>query len=179
MNNTAVITLGRFNPPTRGHKLVFSLVNKLAKNLKATPLIYLSHSQDNIRNPIDYETKYNYLESSGVQGLVKDYTVKNWHDAVKYNEDKFKKLILVVGDDRFEQISDMIDRLNSTVLIDLVSSGSRTGTKGLSSLSSSKLRQYAQQGRCSEFLADIFPNKKDLSQEVMLYFRIRGVQLPL
>ena len=50
----AVFTFGRMNPPTIGHLALTEKLVKVARQLRATPLIYLSHSQDSkkIRSPM-------------------------------------------------------------------------------------------------------------------------------
>ena len=52
-----VITFGRMNPPTIGHQKVVDKVKAEAKKQGAMPHVYLSHSQDAKKNPLDYNTK--------------------------------------------------------------------------------------------------------------------------
>ena len=52
-----VITFGRMNPPTIGHQKVVDKVKAEAKKQGAMPHVYLSHSQDAKKNPLDYKTK--------------------------------------------------------------------------------------------------------------------------
>ena len=50
-------TFGRFNPPTTGHAL---LVNKL-KKLPGDKLLFSSHSNDKLKNPLPHKVKIKYL----------------------------------------------------------------------------------------------------------------------
>ena len=56
-----VFTFGRFNPPTVGHgKLIDAL--KKASSGGYAPLVYMSHSQDSKKNPLDYRTKFKWMK---------------------------------------------------------------------------------------------------------------------
>ena len=58
-NKKAVLTFGRFNPPTSGHELLISKVVGEAKKRKADNFVFASHSQDKRKNPLDSKTKTN------------------------------------------------------------------------------------------------------------------------
>ena len=49
----AVLTFGRFNPPTSGHELLINKVIAEAKKRRADNFIFASHSQDKKKNPLD------------------------------------------------------------------------------------------------------------------------------
>ena len=52
-------TFGRFNPPTVGHG---KLIDALKKNSGGfDPVVYLSHSEDPKKNPLDYNKKHQYM----------------------------------------------------------------------------------------------------------------------
>ena len=53
----ASFTFGRFNPPTTGHQL---LVNKL-KKLGGDRLLFTSHSNDKLKNPLTHKQKISFL----------------------------------------------------------------------------------------------------------------------
>ena len=52
-----VIAFGRMNPPTVGHEKLVTKIKSVARKNRATPLLYLSHSQDKKKNPLSYEDK--------------------------------------------------------------------------------------------------------------------------
>ena len=57
----AVITFGRFNPPTVGHgKLIDALVKATSGGY--TPIVYMSHSQDAKKNPLTYNQKQKWMK---------------------------------------------------------------------------------------------------------------------
>src|SRR6056300_1294563 len=47
-----VFTYGRFNPPHLGHKMMIEKIINKAEKLKKTPLIIVSHTTGNPRNPL-------------------------------------------------------------------------------------------------------------------------------
>ena len=55
----AVVTFGRMNPPTVGHQKVVDKVKAEATKQGAKPYVYLSHSLDKKKNPLEYNTKLN------------------------------------------------------------------------------------------------------------------------
>ena len=55
----AVLTFGRFNPPTSGHELLVNKVLQEAKKRRADNFIFASHSQDKKKNPLDSRSKQN------------------------------------------------------------------------------------------------------------------------
>jgi FAD synthase len=58
--STAVVTFGRFNPPTIGHQKLVDKVVAVAKAKRAIPLVYASHSSDKKKNPLSYDSKIKY-----------------------------------------------------------------------------------------------------------------------
>jgi nicotinic acid mononucleotide adenylyltransferase len=60
----AVITWGRLNPVTIGHEKLVNKVKSEAKKRGAMPHVYISHTQDKKKNPLDYNTKYNFARKA-------------------------------------------------------------------------------------------------------------------
>ena len=61
-SRSIVITFGRFNPPTTGHKLLFDHVVSTAHRLGADVTVYPSVSQDARSNPLPFSTKVKFLQ---------------------------------------------------------------------------------------------------------------------
>ena len=61
MGNTpmskVVFTFGRMNPPTIGHQKLVDKVEAIAKKEKAPARVYLSHTQNNKKDPLNYAEK--------------------------------------------------------------------------------------------------------------------------
>ena len=56
-----VFTYGRFNPPHLGHKMMIERIVNKARNLNKKPVIIVSHSVGNIRNPLPVDNKLRIL----------------------------------------------------------------------------------------------------------------------
>lgn len=57
-SNPAVFTFGRFNPPTIGHGKLLDKVASVRPDAKY--YVFVSHTQDAKKNPLDYETKISF-----------------------------------------------------------------------------------------------------------------------
>ena len=62
-NKKAVLTFGRFNPPTSGHELLINKVLQEARKRSADNFIFASHSQDKKKNPLDSRTKTKHMRT--------------------------------------------------------------------------------------------------------------------
>ena len=61
--DTAVFTFGRLNPPTTGHgKLIDAMAREQNKNVGSKMHVFVSHSQDAKKNPLDYKRKVAYIK---------------------------------------------------------------------------------------------------------------------
>jgi hypothetical protein len=74
-SNTAVITFGRFSPPTIGHEKLVNKIKEEAKSRRADALIYASHTYDKKKNPLDYQHKIKFL-TTAFGNVVKNSNAK-------------------------------------------------------------------------------------------------------
>lgn len=58
-----VFTYGRFNPPHKGHKMMIQSIVDLAKKTKKRPVVVVSHSVGNSKNPLNVNEKIKILRS--------------------------------------------------------------------------------------------------------------------
>jgi hypothetical protein len=56
-----VFTYGRFNPPHLGHKMMIEEIIKKARQMKKKPVIVVSHSVGNMKNPLPVANKLRIL----------------------------------------------------------------------------------------------------------------------
>lgn len=136
---TAAFTFGRMNPPTKGHSLVIERIMQHTGD----HFVFLSHSV-NKKNPLDFETKREIVESAYPDVLVGDHTVKNVFDAIIYLEEKgYTDVTLVVGADRVAELDKKLQNYNKKLYyfdsIKVECAGDRTD-----GISASKLRHYAE-----------------------------------
>lgn len=149
---TAVITFGRLNPPTIGHK---KLVEKV-KSIPGKHFLFLSHTCDTDKNPLDYDTKLKFVESffDGITVGHKD--VRTPIQALEYIQTLgYQNVIFVAGSDRVESFKKVFETYNNTPdksgkipfsfkSISVVSAGDRDpDADGVTGISASKLRESA------------------------------------
>ena len=95
---SVVFTYGRFNPPHKGHRLMIEQVIETARRTNKTPVVVVSHSYGNAKNPLPVENKVRILRRwfPGVTILTsaKDRSI------VKIAQNFNKNSIMVVGANR-------------------------------------------------------------------------------
>jgi len=149
-------TFGRMNPPTIGHE---KLLDKLAANARVSfPYrIYLSQSQDQKKNPLQYKEKIKIARKmfpKHARQIIMDPKIKNVFDVMAklYNEG-FRKVVMVVGSDRVNEFDVLLNKYNGKKgkhgfynfeRIQTISAGERDpDADGAEGMSASKMRSAA------------------------------------
>ena len=144
------VAFGRFNPPTIGHQKLFDAAKKAAG--KGALKIYPSRSQDAKKNPLDSDTKHDYLQKmfpDHAGNIINDANSRTIFDVLKQAyEDGHSSVQIVVGGDRqaeFEKLSqDYNGKLYDFSAIETISAGDRDEKKGgAEGMSASKMRKAA------------------------------------
>lgn len=151
-SKTAVVTFGRMNPPTTGHK---KLIEKIT-SLPGDPFVFLSHTQNSKDNPLDFNTKLVFAEQFFPGVTIGDSSVRTIVEMMQKLENLgYKNVVCVAGSDRVDQFNSVLSAYNGkpdkkgNILynfesINVVSAGLRDpdaqGTKGMSA---SKMREAA------------------------------------
>ncbi len=153
---TAVISFGRMNPITVGHEKLANAVIRTGVKNNATPLIFLSHSQDAKKNPLSYEKKVKFAKTAFGTKLIQKSTARTIIDVAKELQDKFKNLIVVAGSDRVEEFNTLLNKYNGKDYtynsIKVVSAGERDpDADDVSGMSASKMRALAKDGDMESF----------------------------
>lgn len=183
---SAVITYGRMNPPTKGHRALYDKMLELASSTGSDVYLFLSHTQDNKKNPLGSKTKKFFVEKLlDAQNVIANPKIRTLIDALNwltYNK-KYSKVYFVVGADRVASIKQVVDRYNGHKTkegivpfhfpegVDVVSAGERDpDADDVSGVSASKARALAAQGQFDAFI-DIIPGtnttlKKKLYNEL-------------
>lgn len=157
LRESAVITFGRFNPPTAGHEKLVNII----KEHQGDKFVFLSKVQGK-KDPLDYYTKLAYCEEA-FGSIVKDYDGVNVFDILEQLSPKYKTVTLIVGEDRIEEFSKRIPLYFDNVQIESVS-------RSLSDISSSKMRTFIQEGNLDSYLANIpssLRNKDELVYSIV------------
>lgn len=169
-SSTIVVSFGRMNPVTSGHEKLVNVVISEAAKKKADAAIYLSHTQDKKKNPLSYQDKLSFA-TTAFGSVIRRSSAKNIIEAVKELNTQYDNLILVVGSDRMQEFSDLLNKYNGKEFnfdtIDVVSAGERDpDAEDVSGVSSSKMRSFAAEGNEKEFTAGL-PKKLKASSSII------------
>lgn len=154
----------RANPPTLGHQLVADQVALHAQG--GDYWIFLSQTQDNRRNPLSWSHKLEFaaeIMPRHVDHLVKAADVKTPLQAANWLYGKgYRHLVMVVGSDRVDQMSELLAGWNSVSVrekdhrqqcqVEVISAGERDpDAEDVSGISGTKARAAVQAGDFEEF----------------------------
>ena len=183
---TVAFTFGRFNPPTIGHE---KLLDKVASMRADEYLIFVSHTRNPKKDPLEYSLKIAYMQRSFPKHKRNIIVSKARNifeilvDLQKmYNPigNPLKSLIMVVGSDRVKEFEGLINKYNGVKAthgyynfqnIQVKSAGERDpDAEGVEGMSASKMRVAAAD---SDF--DSFKQGTPLkdTQAKKLYFSVR------
>ena len=108
---TAVITFGRFNPITIGHEKLVNKVRTVARLVKGDPMIFMSHTQDPKKDPLDYNYKVN-LGQKAFGKIVVRSKAKLIFEILAGLTGKYDKVVIVAGSDRIPEFKRIADKYN-------------------------------------------------------------------
>ena len=133
MKKHVAFAFGRFNPPTIGHKKLIDTVVDASDG--GDFYIFTSQSQDPDKNPLDYQTKVNFLKKlfPDIQDkIVYDITIKNVLQAAdKLKSNGYTDATFVCGSDRVPEFTKLLNTWNGMDktprfnTLNIVSSGER------------------------------------------------------
>jgi len=172
-----VIAFGRMNPPTVGHEKLVAKIKSEARKNRATPMLFLSHSQDKKKNPLSYEDKIR-LSQKAFGKMVQKSNARTIIDVAKQLEKKYDELIVIGGSDRVADFQKLLDTYNGKDYafekITVVSAGERDpDSDGVSGMSASKLRSLALTGKIKEFKAGLPAKLRSSKDGKEMYDKIR------
>lgn len=173
--NSAVITFGRFNPPTIAHRQLF----KTIRYQTGDGYVFVSHTQDNEKNPLSYDEKIAICKQSFPDITFGNPQVKTIIDAAKHvNDLGYENLIYVAGSDRVSEFQELLDRYNTKEYhfdnICVKCAGERTGSGKIQNTSATKLRKKVIENDYSGF-SEHYMNSTD-TREVFQILRERLCQ---
>ena len=174
-----VITWGRMNPPTIGHQKLVDKVKAEAKKRGAMPHVFLTHTSDAKKNPLDYNTKIRIARKAFGSSVTKSNS-RTIIEAMKELQSMgHTEVVLVVGSDRISEFKTLLNKYNgkdfSFNKIEVVSAGDRDpDSDEVSGMSASKLRALAQSGDRDKFDSGL-PAGLSKRDKQTLYNRIRKV----
>ena len=150
-----VFTFGRMNPPTKGHMRLVNQTKQIAKSERADAHVYLSHTQNPNKDPLDYRTKLSYAKSA-FGNIVKQSNDRTVIDILKSLQKNYSSVIMVVGSDRVNEFSKLLNKYNGKDFkfddIKVMSAGQRDpDAEGVAGMSASKMRDLAKKNDYVEF----------------------------
>jgi hypothetical protein len=153
---------GRMNPPTIGHA---RLLNTTARaSAGGDYYIFLSHTQDSKKNPLDYNTKVDFVKSMYPQHAdhVSYGSLRTIMEIMEFlYHNNYTDVTYVCGNDRLPAFKELLNKYNGVEggktyykfnSIDIVSSGPRDpDDDGVAGASASAARAAAEAGDKEEF----------------------------
>jgi len=160
----ASFCFGRMNPPTIGHKQLIDTVAESAHNGKY--FIFVSHSQDPKKNPLDPQTKISFIKQMFPEHakhvVDRSGITTALHAATMLYDAGINSVTFVAGSDRMAQFQKLLTDYNGVEgkahgyykfeNIDFASSGDRDpDADGLAGISASRAREAAAAGDVEAF----------------------------
>ena len=164
--STAVFAFGRFNPPTIGHQKLIEKVQSIAGQVDGKGFIFLTHTQNNKKDPLSFQEKQAYITSqiNDPNLQIGSADVRTLIQALQKIEAQGRtRVIMVAGDDRVMEFQKFLNQYNGnpdkqgTVQykfddIQVVSAGQRDpDADDIAGVSASKAREWALKGQEHEF----------------------------
>lgn len=167
---TAVISFGRLNPPTVGHEKLVKKIKSVAMKENATPMLFMSHSQDSKKNPLSYDDKIKFTKIA-FGPIVKKSKARTLIEVLKELDSKYDQMIVVVGGDRVNEFDKLLSKYNQKDYnyesLKVVSAGERDpDAEGVSGMSASKMRKAASDDDFNKFKSGLPRKLQTKAEEV-------------
>ena len=109
---TAVVALGRMNPPTIGHEKLVLEAARIANEVEGVPLLILSETH-NIKNPLTHTEKLELVdEAFGDHIHIVENTFSNIIEMLYVLSENYDNLIWVTGEDQLEDYNRILRDYN-------------------------------------------------------------------
>jgi hypothetical protein len=178
---TLTVAFGRFNPPTTGHE---KLLDAVASNSdKGEYIIVPSRSNDPKKNPLDADTKVNFMRQmfpNHSEKIVNDPANRTIFDVLKKaHMDGYTNVRIVGGGDRVKEFEKLSNNYNGSLYqfdnIEVISAGERDpdSEDDVSGMSASRQRLSAAEGDFNTFLKGV-PSSLTNRQARDLYNAVRA-----
>jgi hypothetical protein len=180
---TLTVAFGRFNPPTIGHQQLMDVAaNAAAGDEDGQYMIFPSRSQDKKKNPLDADTKINYMQRfypAHAGNIVNDPNTKTIFDVLRMaHNDGYTNVRIIGGADRVKEFEKLSNNYNGQLYqfdnIEVVSAGDRDpDAKGVEGMSASRMRLAAAENDFKTFRSGLPPDVKR-SEAKELFDILRG-----
>jgi len=165
-----VVGWGRMNPITIGHELLVNKIKSVARSMGAEAAVYLTHSHDSKKNPLDYTSKIGYARKA-FGSVVRVSPHKNIIDVMKSLKG-YDEVTIVVGSDRVLEFKTFLNKYNGKEFnikkLEVVSAGERDpDADDVSGMSASKMRALAAAQDLNGFKSGLPERLKSSAAAVM------------
>jgi hypothetical protein len=151
------VIFGRFNPPTKEHKQLFSTAERISLGKEIR--VYPSRAHDPKKNPLNPNKKISYLKimfPNFAEDIVNNPEMKTIFDVlVSANEDGYNNINIVVGSDRQAEVQSLATKYNGKFYefneIKVIPTGTFDSEKDAIGISSGMLRRAAAENKFREF----------------------------
>ena len=151
------VVFGRFNPPTKEHKKLFSTAQRIS--LGGEIRVYPSRSQDSNKNPLNPDRKIHYLKIMFPEideNIVNNPEMRTIFDVlVAANEDGYSNINIVVSSDRLSEMQNLANKHNGKFYqfneIKVIPTGNFDSDKKSTGISSDLMRKMAAENNFREF----------------------------
>ena len=181
MKDNVIISFGRMNPMTNGHEKLATKLQSVAKQKHGDAMLYLSHSTNPKKDPLDFDTKVKFAKKA-FGPMVKNSPARTILEVAKELTGKYKNLIVVVGSDRVSEFQSLLTKYNGKDYkfenIEVVSAGERDpDAEGVTGMSGSKMRAFASANDFEKFKQGV-PSKLSDADAKALFTAVRkGMKL--
>lgn len=175
-NVKAIFAFGRMNPPTAGHLRVVNKLREEAQRDGAVVRLFLTKSHDDQRNPLDPQTKLDF-----VKRLFPDVDVRLsqtlFTAALEMASEGIEEGVMIVGEDRRSQFSTILNRYAGTEELGLKHAEVRTISRDPDDASATSARNAAAEGNWKAFVGLSASSDDELTRELYEAVRVGlGVQ---
>jgi hypothetical protein len=177
MKKTVVFSFGRMNPMTNGHEKLADKIKSEALKRKADAKLYLSHSTNPKKDPLDHKTKVKFAKKA-FGPMVQDSNAKIIFQVLEELNGKYDNIVMVVGSDRVQEFDTIIKKYNGKgdyefKSIEVISAGERDpDAEGVTGMSASKMRGFATSNDFDSFKKGV-PSKFSDADAKALFAAVR------
>ena len=180
---TMVFSWGRLNPPTIGHKKLVDKVLSVAKSKKADHTVLLTRTQKAPKDPLSPDDKLMFAEKMfpNVNVMIATQQLNTIFAWLKHWNGQYDKLVLICGSDRVPEFEKLIHAYNGKDYtyksVEVISAGERDpDSEGVTGMSASKLRGYAQAGDYKNFRKGLPSTFRESDAKALYEAVIQGMQ---
>ena len=181
MKKSVVVSFGRMNPMTNGHEKLADKIKNEAFKRKADAKLYLSHSTNPKKDPLDFATKVKFAKKA-FGPMVQNSAARTIIEVAKELSGKYSELIVVVGSDRVSEFQSLLSKYNGKDYtfdkVEIISAGERDpDAEGVTGMSGSKMRGFVASDDFDNFKKGVPSKLNDKDSKALFDAVKKGMNL--